>query len=73
MCSISYTLPISEVSISQAVLGNREEYEKLANELTDMVNTLAPYVLKLVADDVNGSVARIVQWVPGPSSVIRSY
>ena len=64
---------ISEVSTSQAVLGNQADYEKLATELTDMANTLAPYVSRLDADDVSGNVARIVKWVPDPSPGIRSY
>ena len=56
---IHFTTP--EVSTSQAVLGNHTEYEKLVTELTDMANTLAPHVHKLVADDVSGSIARIVE------------
>jgi len=39
---------------------NHGEYEKLATELTNMANTLAPYVTKLVAEDVSGSVERII-------------
>ena len=37
--------------MSQAVGENHEEYEKLATELTNMANTLAPYVTKLVAEE----------------------
>ncbi|KAF8965937.1 hypothetical protein BDZ97DRAFT_740307 [Flammula alnicola] len=49
------------LNLTQAVAGNREEYEKLAMELTSMANTLVPYVTNLVAEDVNGSVARIME------------
>ncbi|KAF8965982.1 hypothetical protein BDZ97DRAFT_743750 [Flammula alnicola] len=49
------------LNLTQAVAGNHEEYEKLAMELTSMANTLVPYVTNLVAEDVNGSVARIME------------
>ena len=45
----------------QVVGENHEEYEKLATELTNMANTLAPYVTKLIAEDISGSVARIIE------------
>ena len=42
--------------------GNHEEYEKLAIELTNMANTLAPYITKLVTEeDVSGSVGCIIK------------
>jgi hypothetical protein len=40
---------------------NHEEYEKLAIELTNMANTLAPYVTKLVAEDTSDSVGCIIK------------
>jgi hypothetical protein len=45
----------------QVIGENQEEYEKIAAELTNMANTLAPYVTKFVAEDASGSVARIIE------------
>ncbi|KAJ7782078.1 WD40-repeat-containing domain protein [Mycena olivaceomarginata] len=42
------------LDLTQTVAENREEYEKLATELTSMANTLTPYI------DVSGSVVRII-------------
>jgi len=46
---------------SQVVAGNLDDYEKLAADLTIMAKSLAPYVTRLVTDDVSGSVARIME------------
>ena len=61
-----------EIGTSQAVLGNHKEYDKLATELTDMVNALVPFATKFVADDLSDSVKRIMKWVSDPSPGIRS-
>jgi len=45
----------------QVVGENHEEYEKLATEFTNTANTLAPYVTKLIAEDVGDSVERITK------------
>ena len=44
----------------QVVAGNHEEYEKLATDLTNMANTLAPYITRLDTEDVSSSVGRIM-------------
>ncbi|KAF4615152.1 hypothetical protein D9613_003384 [Agrocybe pediades] len=49
------------LDLTQDVIGNREEYDKLVVDLKDMANSLAPYVEKLLERDDSGSVARIVQ------------
>jgi len=46
---------------SQVVGENHGEYEKLATELTNIVNTLGPYVTQLVAEGVSGSVTSIIE------------
>ena len=45
----------------QSAAENHEEYEKLATELTNMLNMLAPYVPMLIAEDLGGSVGRIIE------------
>ncbi|KAF4613239.1 hypothetical protein D9613_010773 [Agrocybe pediades] len=49
------------LDLTQDVIGNREEYDKLAIELKDMAETLAPYAQKLMERDDGGSVARIMK------------
>jgi len=48
------------ITSAQAVTGNREDYEKLTTELATLLDTLAPYVTKLLADDPSGRIARIL-------------
>ena len=52
---------------------NREEYESLANELKTMVETLAPYVSKLVESDARDQMAHIAKYVPDSNHGIRPY
>ncbi|KAF9545458.1 WD40 repeat-like protein [Agrocybe pediades] len=49
------------LDLTQDVIGNREEYDKLAVDLKEMADTLAPYAQKLMERDDGGSVARIVK------------
>ncbi|KAF4612686.1 hypothetical protein D9613_011778 [Agrocybe pediades] len=49
------------LDLTQDVIGNREEYDKLAIELKDMATTLAPYAQKLVERGEGGSVALILK------------
>ncbi|GJJ11023.1 hypothetical protein Clacol_005252 [Clathrus columnatus] len=51
------------LDLTQAVAENKEEYERLAIELTGTVEALTPYVTKLAAEGVSGSLARIMEWV----------
>ncbi|KAF9560734.1 hypothetical protein CPC08DRAFT_464759 [Agrocybe pediades] len=48
------------LDLAKNVIGNQEEYTKLANEFKDMANTLAPYASKLAASD-EGSIALILK------------
>ncbi|KAF4609723.1 hypothetical protein D9613_011955 [Agrocybe pediades] len=48
------------LDLAKDVIGNQEEYVKLADEFKDMASTLAPHASKLAASD-KGSIARIIQ------------
>ncbi|KAF4609693.1 hypothetical protein D9613_011929 [Agrocybe pediades] len=49
------------LDLAKDVIGNQEEYVKLADEFKDMASTLAPYASKLAASDEGGSIALIIK------------
>ncbi|KAF4609761.1 hypothetical protein D9613_011913 [Agrocybe pediades] len=49
------------LNLAKDVIGNREEYSKLADEFKDMASALEPYASKLAASDAQGSIARILK------------
>ncbi|KAF4612632.1 hypothetical protein D9613_011804 [Agrocybe pediades] len=49
------------LDLTQDVIGNREEHDKLAIELKDMADTLIPYAQKLMERGDGGSVALILK------------
>ncbi|KAF9551100.1 WD40 repeat-like protein [Agrocybe pediades] len=49
------------LDLAKDVIGNREEYSKLADEFKDMASALEPYASKLAASDAQGSIARILK------------
>ncbi|KAF4613608.1 hypothetical protein D9613_008187 [Agrocybe pediades] len=48
------------LDLAKKVIGNREEYAKLAAQFEEMASTLAPYASKLAATDARGSIALIL-------------
>ncbi|KAF9539998.1 WD40 repeat-like protein, partial [Agrocybe pediades] len=54
---------VSCLDLTRDVIGNREEYDKLAVDLKDVADALALYAEKLIERDDVGSVARIVKSV----------
>ncbi|KAF9548010.1 WD40 repeat-like protein [Agrocybe pediades] len=49
------------LDLTQDIIGNREEYDKLAVELKEMADAFTPYAQNLMERDDGGSVARIVK------------
>ena len=46
----------------QAVVGNREDYKQLADDLKMITTVLQPYVGNLVQRDAHGSIALIIRY-----------
>ncbi|KAF4612757.1 hypothetical protein D9613_011725 [Agrocybe pediades] len=55
------TVLLTCVDLTKNVIGNREEYEKLAVELGNMASALAPFAQKLAAGDAGGSIGLILK------------
>ncbi|KAF4618537.1 hypothetical protein D9613_010071 [Agrocybe pediades] len=49
------------LDLAKDVIGNQEEYAKLAEEFKGMASTLAPYASKLAGADARGSIALILK------------
>ncbi|KAF9557812.1 WD40 repeat-like protein [Agrocybe pediades] len=55
------TVLLTCVDLTKNVIGNREEYEKLAVELGNIASALAPFAQKLAAGDAGGGIGLILK------------